>query len=161
MYVGGVESGVCGFYTTLHTEYCYSCWRCWRLLYCTLYTVATHPCQEGRLLCEPSIFGGLAVHHWSVWGGSFVKFLGTCQLQGWLQARCTANPQFLKLKGTQQPGNSYISMGTKLHPPYPNQDCLPVVLIWKVSSMLEECGPVQFLWHWQVQSLTQLAHTSK
>ena len=22
MYVGGVESGVCGFYTTLHTEYC-------------------------------------------------------------------------------------------------------------------------------------------
>ena len=28
MYVGGVESGVCGFYTTLHTEYCYSCQRC-------------------------------------------------------------------------------------------------------------------------------------
>ena len=28
MYVRGVESGVCGFYTTLHTEYCYSCWRC-------------------------------------------------------------------------------------------------------------------------------------
>ena len=26
----------------------------------------------------------------------------------------------LKLKGAQQPGNSYISMGTKLHPPYPN-----------------------------------------
>ena len=50
----------------------------------------------------------------------------TCQLQGWLQARHTANPQFLKLKGAQQPGNSYISMGTKLHPPYLNQDCLPV-----------------------------------
>ena len=28
MYIGGVESGVCGFYTTLHTEYCYSCRRC-------------------------------------------------------------------------------------------------------------------------------------
>ena len=28
MYVGGVESGVCGFYTILHTEYCYSCRRC-------------------------------------------------------------------------------------------------------------------------------------
>ena len=28
MYVRGVESGVCGFYTTLHTEYCYSCRRC-------------------------------------------------------------------------------------------------------------------------------------
>ena len=33
MCVGGVESGVCGFYTTLHTEYCYSCQRCQRLLY--------------------------------------------------------------------------------------------------------------------------------
>ena len=33
MYVGGVESGICGFYTTLHTEYCYSCRRCRRLLY--------------------------------------------------------------------------------------------------------------------------------
>ena len=33
MYVRGVESGVCGFYTTLHTEYCYSYWRCQRLLY--------------------------------------------------------------------------------------------------------------------------------
>ena len=57
MYVRGVESGVCGFYTTLHIEYCYSCRRCQRLLYCILYTVASHPCQEGRLLCEPSILG--------------------------------------------------------------------------------------------------------
>ena len=57
MYVEGVESGVCGFYTTLHTEYCYSCWRCQRLLYYTLYTVASRPCQEGRLLCEPSVLG--------------------------------------------------------------------------------------------------------
>ena len=24
---------------------------------CTLYTVASHPCQEGRLLCEPSVLG--------------------------------------------------------------------------------------------------------
>ena len=57
IYVGGVESGVCGFCTTLHTEYCYSCQGCQRLLYCTLYTVASHPCQEGRLLCEPSALG--------------------------------------------------------------------------------------------------------
>ena len=57
MYVGGFESGVCGFYTTLHTEYCYSCQRCRRLLYCTLYTVASCPCQEGKLLCEPSVLG--------------------------------------------------------------------------------------------------------
>ena len=37
IYVGGVKSGVCGFYTTLHTEYCYSCQRCRRLLY-SVYT---------------------------------------------------------------------------------------------------------------------------
>ena len=43
--------------------------------------------------------GGLALHHQSVWGGSFVNFLGLVKLQGWLQARCTANPQFLKLRG--------------------------------------------------------------
>ena len=56
MYVGGVESGVCGFYTT----------HCIQSTvthvggvegYCTLYTVASRPCQEGRLLCEPSILG--------------------------------------------------------------------------------------------------------
>ena len=56
-----------------------------------------------------------------VWG----SLSGTCQLQGWFQARHTANHQFLKIKGTQQPGNSYRFMGTKLHPPHPNQDCLP------------------------------------
>ena len=58
MHVGGVESGVCGFYTTL----------AYRVLllkdYCTLYTVASCPCQEGRLF-EPSVLGVLAVHHWS------------------------------------------------------------------------------------------------
>ena len=41
---------------------------------------------------------GLAVHQ-SVQGGSFVNFLRLVKLQGWLQASCTANPQFLKLRG--------------------------------------------------------------
>ena len=68
MCVGGVESGVCGFYTTLHTEYCYSCQRCRRL-----YSV-------------------------------------------------------------------YISMGTKLHPPYPNQDCLPVFWSEKCLQCLKNVG---------------------
>ena len=51
-----VKSGVRGFYATLHTELL-------NLLLmskgqkCTLYTVASCPCQEGRLLCEPSILG--------------------------------------------------------------------------------------------------------
>ena len=55
MYVRGVKSGVCGFYTTLHTEYCYSCQRCQRLLYCTLYTVASRPARrEGYCVSLPS-----------------------------------------------------------------------------------------------------------
>ena len=86
--------------------------------YCTLYTLASGPCQEGRLFIWAFCLGGLAVHHQSVQGGSFVNFLRLVKLQGWLQAKCRANPQFLKLKGTQQPSNSYISMATKLHPPY-------------------------------------------
>ena len=73
--------------------------------------------REGYCIVWAFHLGGLAVHQ-SVRGGSFVNFLGLVKLQGWLQARCTANPQFLKLKGAQQPGNSYISMGTKLHPPH-------------------------------------------
>ena len=52
MYVGGVESGVCGFYTTLHTEYCYSCWRCQRLMY-SVYR-APHSSRGEGYLFEPS-----------------------------------------------------------------------------------------------------------
>ena len=100
-HVTQVERVESGFYATLHTEYCnvtqfvthvkrvksvkYSVYR------------ASRPCQEGRLF-EPSCLGGLAVHHQSVRGGSFVNFLGLVKLQGWLQARRTANPQFLELR---------------------------------------------------------------
>ena len=76
--------------------------------------------REGYCIVWAFRLGGLAVHQ-SVRGGSFVNFLGLVKLQGWLQARRTANPQFLKLKGAQQPSNSYISMGTKLHPPHSNK----------------------------------------
>ena len=51
-----VESGVCGFYATLHTELL-NCYSCRKGRKCTLYTVASRPCQEGRLLCEPSVLG--------------------------------------------------------------------------------------------------------
>ena len=54
-----VESGVCGSYTAPYAEV-------WKL-----HKVASHPCQEGRLLWAFCL-GGLAVHHWSVRGGSFV-----------------------------------------------------------------------------------------
>ena len=58
--------------------------------------------REGYLL-QYSIWkawhlGGLAVHQ-SVQGGSFVDFLGLVKLQAWLQARHSANAQFLKLRG--------------------------------------------------------------
>ena len=84
--------------------------------------------REGYCIVWAFRLGGLAVHR-SVRGGSFVNFLGLVKLQGWLQARRTANPQFLKLKGTQQPGNSYISMGTKL--PVLNFDLKSVFNAWR------------------------------
>ena len=62
MHVGGVESGVCGFYTTLHTEYFYSCWRCRRLLY-SVYS-GLSPLPGGKAISAFRL-GGLAVHHWS------------------------------------------------------------------------------------------------
>ena len=103
MYVRGIKSGVCGFYTTLHTEYCYSCQRCQRCIVLCIQWPLTPARREGYLL-HYSIWktfrlGGLAVHHQSVWGGSSVNFLGLVKLQGWMQARCTVNPQFLKLRG--------------------------------------------------------------
>ena len=60
--------------------------------------------------------------------------------------------QFLKLKGAQQPGNSYRSMGKKLHPPYPTKSaCLYTVQFRseKCSLILEERQPVKLCWHWQ------------
>ena len=144
-------TGVCASYTTPYAGVK------------TLHKVASRPCQEGRLLyCVSLPSWGFSCS--PVWGGSFVNFLGLVKLQGWLQARRTANPQFLKLKGAQQPGNSYISMGTKLHPPHSNKlpaCCLYWILIRKVSSVLEDRGPVQFLWRWQVQFLAKFANTSK
>ena len=41
-----VESGVCGSYTTPYAD-----------VVKTLHKVASHPCQERRLLCEPSVLG--------------------------------------------------------------------------------------------------------
>ena len=45
MFVDTVDTGVCGSYTTPYADVK------------TLHKVASHPCQEGRLLCEPSILG--------------------------------------------------------------------------------------------------------
>ena len=58
--------------------------------------------REGYCIVLAFRLWGLAVHQ-SVRGGSFVNFLGLVKLQGWLQARHTANPQFLKLKAISNP----------------------------------------------------------
>ena len=43
---------------TQHCIQSYSiCYSCRKGQKCTLYTVASCPCQEGRLLCEPSVLG--------------------------------------------------------------------------------------------------------
>ena len=74
------------------------CWRCQRYSVLCIQWPLTLP--GGKAHCSCTVCPvGLAVHHQSVWGSSFVKFLGLVKLQWWLQARCTANPQFLKLRG--------------------------------------------------------------
>ena len=96
---------------------------------------------------------GLAVHHHAVRGGSFVNFLGLVKLQGWLQARRTANPQFLNAMGVLS--NPVILM--KLW-----QSCILHTLTEPATKNLEfrqlQClkceGPVKFLGHWQVQMPT-------
>ena len=111
MFVNTVNTGVCGSYTTPYADV-------WKL--CIKWPLASAK-REGYCIVWAFRLWGLAVHQ-SIQGGSFVNFLGLVKLQGWLQARHTANPQFLKLRSAQQPNNSYKSM-TKLHPPYPNWTC--------------------------------------
>ena len=73
----------------------------------TMYSVYSglSPLPGGKAIClRYSIWKafhlrGLVVHHQLVRGGSFVNFLGLVKLEGWLQVRHTANPQFLKLRG--------------------------------------------------------------
>ena len=122
MYVGGVKSGVCGFYTTLHTKYCYSCRRCQRCIVLCIKWPLTPARRKGYLL-QYSIWkafclGGLVVHHQSIWGGSFVNFLGLVKLQGWLQQDIQP---ILKTKGPLSTPVILTYLQTKLHPPYPNQ----------------------------------------
>ena len=50
MFVETVNTGVCGSYTTLCTEYC----EVWKL-YSTLYKVASHSSKGARLFEKPSI----------------------------------------------------------------------------------------------------------
>ena len=94
MYFGGVESGVCGFYTTLHTEYCYSCRR-WQRLY-SVYS-GLSPLPGGKAVSAFRL-GGLAVQNWSVQGGSFVKFLGLVNYRV-IAGKMHSQSPILKTKG--------------------------------------------------------------
>ena len=51
---------------------------------CTLYSVYSglSPLPGGKAIVWAFRLGGLAVHHWSVRGGSFVKFLGLVNYKG-------------------------------------------------------------------------------
>ena len=86
---------------------CYSCQKGWKCqILCAVLCIQGLLPLPGRKAIWAFHLGGLVVHHQSVQGGSFVNFLGLVKLQGWLQAKHTANPQFLKLRGAQQPSNS-------------------------------------------------------
>ena len=76
-----------GFYTTLYTGV-------ETLLY-SVYSGLSPSKREGYL----KILLSCGFSSSPVPGGSFVNFLELVKLQRWLQARCTANPKFLKLRG--------------------------------------------------------------
>ena len=92
MYVKDVKDGVCGFYTALHTEYYYSSHSCWRCQRCQILCTQCIqwplvPARREGYMLQYSIWkafhlGDLAVHHQSVWGGSFVNFLGLVNYKG-------------------------------------------------------------------------------
>ena len=78
------------------------------------------PLQEGRLIVAISPVG-LAIQQ---------SEEAACQTTRVIVGKMYSQSLILKnLGGAQQPGNSYISIGKKLHPPYLNQDCLPTVQI--------------------------------
>ena len=64
----------------------------------------------------------LAVHHQSVWGGSFVNFLGLVNDKGDCRQDAQPIPSILELtKGALSNPVILTDIQTKLHPPYPNQ----------------------------------------
>ena len=123
---------------------CYVCQRHWRWclrLLCkyiqtqsVLHTCPSHLQEGGPLLRSPCP-EGLAVYYHAVQGGSFVlKHSGTCQTTRVIAGK--THSQSPICEGTQQPSNSYISMGTKLHPPYPKQTACQV---WFWSKKCLQC----------------------
>ena len=124
MYVWGVESGVCGLHNTAY----------WVLLlmlevlkvYCTLYTVASCPCQEGRLFVTVQYLKGLP--SWGFSGSPPVSpRRQLCQLSWAYQTtrviagKMHSQSSILKTKGPLSNPVILTYLQRKLHPPYPNQ----------------------------------------
>ena len=70
MFVETVNTGVCGSYTTLYTGY-HEVWK----LYSTLYKVASRP-SKGKATVDLLGLLSCGFSCSTVWGGSFVNFLG-------------------------------------------------------------------------------------
>ena len=76
-----VKSGVCGFYATLHIELLNLLLMSKGLKVYSVYC-GLSPLPGGKAIVWAFRLGGLAVHHLSVRGGSFIKFLGLVNYKG-------------------------------------------------------------------------------
>ena len=79
-----VESGVCSFYATLHTELLNLLLMSKGSKGSKVYSVYSGllPLPGGKVIVWFFHLRGLAIHHWSVPGGSFVRFLGLVNYKG-------------------------------------------------------------------------------
>ena len=147
MFVNTVNTGVCGFHTTLYTDH----WGVKTLLY-SIYR-ASHPSKrEGYCIVLPSC--GFSCSPVSL-RRQLCYLSGTCQTTRVIAGKTHSQSPIHKTKGVLS--NPVIL--TYLW----KQSCIPHTLtntacLWfwpeKCSSMLEEQQPVKLCWHWQVQSLT-------
>ena len=88
----------------------------------------------------------------SVRGDSFVNFLGFANFKGDCRQDAQQSPILKLTKGMLSNLVILTNLQTRLHPPYCNQTGYLVYEFRskRCFSMLEECGPVEFLLRWQV-----------
>ena len=142
--VEDVKDGVCGFYATLYTEYSYSshscqrCRRCQILLYSVYSSLSPLQGKAIYLSLPPCGFSGSPPVSPRRALLTFLDLTTTRVIAG----KMLSQSPILKSKGVLS--NPVIltylwEQSCILH----TLNCLPsVILVRKVSSMLEECGPV-------------------
>ena len=119
MYVKDIEDGVCSFYATLHTEYCYSCQRC-QILCTVLCIQGPSLFQEGRLFEKPSVLWISQFTTSQSEEAALLTFLDLSTTRV-ITGKTHSQSPILKTKGVL----SKPVILTYLHPPYPNQtSCL-------------------------------------